>query len=48
MSWKRKNTANGKLIEAILSTPFIVLGPKKRHRKSAAKKWLRAFEALSK
>ena len=40
MARKRKNTFNQKVIDAIFSTPFIVLGPTKRKRRSAAKKWL--------
>lgn len=37
---RRKNTFNKKVIDAILSTPFIILGPTKRTRRSAAKKWV--------
>lgn len=39
MARYRKNTFNKKVIEAIISTPFIVLGSRKRKR-SAAKKWM--------
>ena len=40
MARRRKNTFNRKLIEAMISTPIIVLGSAKRTRRSAAKKWL--------
>lgn len=40
MARRRKNTFNKKVIEAIISTPFIILGSTKRKRRSAAKKWL--------
>ena len=40
MARKRKNAFNKKLIEAMMSTPIIVLGATKRKRRSAAKKWL--------
>ena len=40
MARSRKNTFNIRLIEAMLSTPIIVLGSTKRKRRSAAKKWL--------
>ena len=43
MARRRGNAFNKKVIEAILYTPFIVLGPKKRNRKSAARKWLNVF-----
>ena len=43
MARPRQNTFNKKVIEAFLYTPFIVLGPTKRKRKSAAKKWLNVF-----
>ena len=42
---RRKNTYNKKVIDAIFSTPFIVLGPTKRKRRSAAKKWLTLIKA---
>ena len=40
MARRRKNTLNRKVVSAIMNTPFIVLGPTKRTRRSAAKKWL--------
>lgn len=40
MARRRGNTMNKKVINAVFSTPFIVLGPTKRKRRSAAKKWL--------
>ena len=40
MARRRKNTFNKKVIDAIISTPLIVLGSTKRKRRSAAKKWL--------
>ena len=48
MSRRRKNTFNKKTINAILSTPFIFLGPTKKSRKSAAKKWLDVLTQASK
>ncbi len=40
MARRRKNTLNMKFIEAFLYTPLIVLGPTKRDRRSARRKWL--------
>ena len=40
MARRRGNTFNKKVIDAFVNTPFILLGPTKRQRKSAAKKWL--------
>ena len=48
MARRRKNTFNKKVIEAIVSTPLIVLGPTKRTRKSAAKKWLGVIKQATK
>jgi hypothetical protein len=43
MARMRQNTFNYKVIEAILYTPFILLGGTKRTRRSAARKWLNLF-----
>ena len=48
MARRRKNTMNRRVIEAVFNTPFILLGPTKRHRRSAAKKWLKVLEQASK
>ena len=42
---RRKNTYNKKVIDAIFNTPFILLGPTKRKRRSAARKWLTVIKA---
>ena len=36
---RRGNPWNRKVIDAVFSTPFIVLGSTKRKRRSAARKW---------
>lgn len=48
MARRRKNTFNQKVIDAIFSTPFIVLGPTKRKRRSAVKKWLGVIKQATK
>ena len=48
MARRRKNTFNKKVIDALLYTPFIVLGPNKRSRRSAAKKWLSVMKQATK
>ena len=48
MARRRGNTFNEKVIEALIYTPFIVLGPTKRKRKSAAKKWLAVWKQACK
>ena len=48
MARRRRNTFNRKVIDALLYTPFIVLGPTKRNRKSAAKKWISVIKQASK
>ena len=48
MARRRGNTFNKKVIEAILYTPFIVLGSTKRKRRSAGKKWLNVMNQATK
>jgi hypothetical protein len=48
MARRRKNTFNKKVIDAIINTPFILLGSTKRKRRSAAKKWLGVIKEASK
>lgn len=48
MARRRKNTFNKKVIDAIISTPFIVLGSTKRTRRSATKKWLGVLNQATK
>ena len=48
MARRRRNTFNLKVIDAVFSTPFIILGPTKRTRKSAAKKWLKVLAQATK
>ena len=48
MATRRKNTFNLKVIDAVFSTPFIVLGSTKRKRKSSAKKWLKVITQANK
>lgn len=48
MARRRKNTFNKKVIDALLNTPFILLGPTKRTRRSAAKKWLGVINQATK
>ena len=48
MARRRGNTFNKKVIETLLYTPFIVLGPTKRKRKSAARKWLGVWKQACK
>ena len=48
MAKRRKNTFNKKVIEAIISTPLIAVGPTKRTRRSAAKKWLGVIKQATK
>ena len=47
MAKLRKNTFNRHVIHAILCTPFIVLGPTKKHRRNAVKKWGRVLRDVS-
>ena len=47
MAQPRKNTFNRHVIDAILCTPFIVLGPTKKHRRNAVKKWGRVLSDVS-
>lgn len=44
MARRRKNLFTEKVIKAMLYTPFIVLGPTKRDRRRAARKWLDALD----
>lgn len=48
MAKRRKNTFNAKVIDALLNTPFILLGPRKRTRRNAAKKWLGVINQAAK
>lgn len=48
MARRRGNAFNKKVIDAILFTPFIVLGPTKRNRRSAARKWLSVWKQACK
>lgn len=48
MARRRGNTFNKKVIDALVNTPFILLGPTKRQRKSAAKKWLGVMNQATK
>ena len=48
MARRRRNTFNKKVVEAILYTPFIVLGSTKRKRRSATKKWLNVMNQATK
>ena len=47
MARRRQNTFNKKVIDAIINTPFILLGSTKRKRRSAAKKWLGVIKEAS-
>jgi hypothetical protein len=44
MARRRGNTFNKKVIDALVNTPFILLGPTKRQRKSEAVKRLDAWK----
>lgn len=48
MARRRKNTFNKKVIDAIFGTPFIILGPTKKTRRSAAKKWMDVIKQATK
>lgn len=48
MARRRRSTFNLKVIDAVFSTPFIVLGATKRKRKSAANKWLKVLTQATK
>ena len=48
MARRRGNTFNKKVIDALVNTPFILLGPTKRKRKSAARKWLGVWKQACK
>lgn len=48
MARRRKNTFKLKVIDAVFSTPFIVLGTTKRKRKNATNKWLKVLTQATK
>ena len=44
----KKDVFTAKTVDALIHTPLILLGPTKRTRKSAAKKWLAVLKQASK